>query len=1087
MLRIAINHRICIGLFAASMLACGAASDATADDLGVQYNRDVRPILADKCFRCHGPDAAARQADMRLDERNAATANRDGNRVITPGQPTLSELIRRVTSTAADQKMPPPDSGSTLRLDEIETLRRWIREGAVYQSHWSFVPPRRSKLPIVKDAGWSSHPIDRFVLDRLELEGLRPSAAADSSMLIRRVTLDLTGLPPTLEEIDAFERDSVIDAELAFCKLVDRLLASPRYGERMSQGWLDAARYADTNGYFTDNDRTMWPWRDWVIDAFNENMPFDQFTIEQLAGDLLVKELEKAAAGSTNHVSLSESQISDLLIATGFNRNHTVNNETGIIEEEFRVEYVVDRVDTTSTVWLGLTLGCARCHDHKYDPISQRDFYRFFSFFNNVPERGLSGSSGNAAPFLRVPSVEQQIQIERLKREVAAVEQQFAAVEKRLDAAQTEWEKSAIANLPKPTNEGLVLHHTLDDELARAVKNGAVKTVPGMLGNAAEFAGDAWIEIPDVVDFERTDAFSIAAWIQPQGVGCVISKTDDADSMRGFDVTLRKGKAVVNLVHRLNGDAIQVSTASSILSGQWQHLLVTYDGSSRAVGITIYVDGQAQPVEIGQDNLTRSMRNNQPVRIGRLQASGSFSGLIDDVRIYDRQLTKDEVHNLATSQLVSGVVARPLAKRSADQMRKLRVWFIDQQSDAGLKEASTELENVRRRQTELLNRVPTTMVMEESDKPRSTFMLARGQYDQPGEEVTAGFPEFLESSHHAPRDAASPTETNPSPNNNPIDKPPSNRLDMARWLVDPANPLTARVTVNRLWQQLFGTGIVKTVDDFGTQGDWPSHPELLDWLALELIESGWDLKHMLRLIATSKTYRQSSRCEPELLERDRENRWLARGSRLRMEAETLRDNALSIGGLLVEKIGGPSVNPYQPAGLWEDVTYDGDLGYQQGRGESLYRRSLYTFWKRQAPPPNMLVFDAPTRETCSVERSRTNTPLQALVLMNDPTFVEAARKLAEQSMTRAADSHSDRAVFVFRSVTARRPTSNELQVVLSVFESQRKIFSLKPEDATKLLNVGESSRDASLNAADLAAWTAVTSMLLSLDEAITRQ
>ncbi len=1055
--RFAIIYWMWINLFVLALSADARANDQSE----VRYNRDVRPILTDKCFRCHGPDSAARRADLRLDNRQAATADRDGHRVIEPGQPAKSELIRRIMSSDRDERMPPRDSGLVLSREEVETLRRWIQNGAEYQPHWSFTPPRRSPPPKVRDNGWPRNSIDRFVLSRLEREGLAPSAEADTATLIRRVTLDITGLPPTLAEVNEFERDSIRNPQIAYLHLVDRLLASPRYGERMALGWMDAARYADTNGYFTDNDRTMWLWRDWVISAFNENMPFNRFTIEQLAGDLL-----------------PDSSVSQK-IATGFNRNHMVNNESGIIEEEFRVEYVVDRVDTTATVWMGLTLRCARCHDHKFDPISQKDFYRFFSFFNNVPERGLSGSGGNSAPLLKVATAAQQLQLDQASRAVADAKQRFVVIEKQLAVAQSAWETTAVAGLPKAPAGGLVAYDALDDDVARAPKTGSVEFVRGMLGNAAKFAGDACVEIADSPNFDRSDAFSFGAWIQPASAGCVISKTDDANDMRGFDVTLRKGKAVVNLVHRWNSDAIQVSTASSIPSRQWQHLMVAYDGSSNASGVKVYIDGRLQPVEIGQDNLTGTIQNTQPLRIGRRQASASYNGLIDDVRLYNRQLTDKEVYGLATSQLVRGIVTRPSAKRSDSQKRKLRAWFIEHHADKRLAAASAELDRLRERQRQLLKNVPTTMVMQESEKPRPAFLLVRGQYDQHGEEVAAAVPGFLESRHLVPRNEAASGGSKR--------QFASNRLGLAKWLVSPSHPLTARVTVNRLWQQLFGRGIVKTVDDFGTQGDWPSHPELLDWLAIELVESGWDIKHVLRLIVTSATYRQASSCSPPLLQRDRENRLLARGSRFRMDAETLRDNALAVSGLLVESLGGPSVKPYQPAGVWKDVTYDSNLGYQQGRGGSLYRRSLYTFWKRQSPPPNMLVFDAPTRETCIVQRSRTNTPLQALVLMNDPTFVEASRKLAERMMTEAADTASSRIVFAFRAATSRRPATSELKILLGIFRTQHDEFEKEPSDAVKLLSVGESPRNVSLNTTELAAWTIVASMILSLDETITKQ
>lgn len=1028
----------------------GPAHSAPPD---VQYNRDVRPILSDRCFHCHGPDAATREAELRLDQHESVTAERSGYRVIHAGRPDMSELIRRVTSSDDSERMPPPDSGDALTDDEIDVLRRWIQKGAAYQKHWSFIPPHRPALPNVVNQAWPRNGIDRFVLAGLERAGREPSAEAKQEMLIRRVTLDLTGLPPTLHEIDTFKRESMQDSDAAYSKLVDRLLKSPRYGEHMAVKWLDAARYADTNGYFTDNDRTMWPWRDWVINAFNRNMPFDQFTIEQLAGDLL-----------------PDATI-DQKIATGFNRNHMVNNETGIIEEEFRVEYVVDRVDTTSTVWMGLTLGCARCHDHKYDPISQKDFYRFFSFFNNVPERGLSGSSGNSVPVLKVPAADLQARLDQVRRELTAAEQEYAAVQKELAAQQSAWEQTAVAQLPPVPSEGLIAHYTLDGRIDPEQTTGSVSRAEGLLDRAAKFTGGGCLSFDAPIDCDRDDAFSFGGWVQPASAGCVLSKMDDAGDMRGFDITLRKGKAIVNLVHGWNRNAIRVSTTSSVPTGRWQHLMATYDGSGRAGGVTIYLDGVAQSVEIIHDTLTGTIRNSEPLRIGRRQASASLKGLVDEVRLYDRQLSGNEVEQLASTQLIQGTLSKPAEKRSAPLKRKLQKWFVSNRADQQVADLTGQLERLRGQVARLAKSMPTTMVMQDSKEPRPAFVLVRGEYDQHGDQVTAGVPGFLNESVRHDQQSASF----------------SSRLDLAKWLVDPTHPLTARVTVNRLWQQFFGTGIVKSVDDFGTQGDWPSHPELLDWLAVELVESGWDIQHILRLIVTSATYRQTSDASAEDFASDPENRLLARGSRFRMDAEMLRDNALAISGLLVEKIGGPTVKPYQPGGLWKEVTYDSDSEYQQDTGNSLYRRSLYSFWKRQSPPPNMLVFDAPTRETCTVQRSRTNTPLQALALMNDPTFVEAARKLAERMMTAPDSKASQRITLAFRAATARYPTNDEISVLRNVFRQQHADYLKHPDAAGKLLSVGESKQNESLDPVHLAAWTTVASIILSLDETITRR
>jgi hypothetical protein len=606
----------------------------------------------------------------------------------------------------------------------------------------------------------------------------------------------------------------------------------------------------------------------------------------------------------------------------------------------------------------------------------------------------------------------------------------------------------------------------------------AVKIVNGMIGNAARFEGDSYVSIDDGPDFDDTDAFSFGAWIRPEAAGCVISRMDDANDMRGYDVTLRKGKAIVNLVHRWNRNAIQVSTELSLPMRQWQHLMVCYDGAGKAAGVKIYLDGKPQSVEVAQDTLTGTIQNQQPLRIGRRQASASYKGLIDDVRFYDRQLGDEQVRRLATQQLVRSIVSKPPEQRSAAQQRKLRAWFLQHHAEKRFVNATTELARLRSEQTRLSENVATTMVMQVADKPRPAFLLLRGEYDRHGDEVAAGVPKFL-----TPAGPGNPLSRE---DDGAVRRFPT-RLDLAQWLVAPSHPLTARVTVNRLWQQLFGIGIVRTVDDFGTQGEWPSHPELLDWLAVEFVDSGWDIKHLLRLIVSSATYRQSSNGTVQLYALDPDNRLLARGSRFRMNAEMLRDNALAISGLLVEKRGGPSVKPYQPAGLWLDVSYDSDRAYQPDEGESLYRRSMYTFWKRQSPPPSMRVFDAPTRETCTVQRSRTNTPLQALALMNDPTFVEASRKLAELIMAQGTDDLSKKIGIAFRRATARRPTAVEVGVLLDVFQVQEKFFADNQDKALKLVSVGESGRNKELNVAEHAAWTTVASMILCLDETITRR
>jgi hypothetical protein len=1014
----------------------------------VSFNRDVRPILSDKCFRCHGADQNTREADLRLDVEDSAVVDRDGHRAITPGKPDESELWRRITSEDESQRMPPVDEPLQLSQLEISLLRRWIEQGANYEQHWSFIPPQRPVRPALQRMNWSRGAIDDFVLARLEVERLQPTAEADRATLIRRVTLDLTGLPPSLQEIDAFLAD---DSPQAYERVVDRLLKSPRYGEHMARYWLDAARYADTNGFFTDDERSMWRWRDWVIGAFNDNMPFDQFTIEQLAGDLL-----------------PEATI-EQRIATGFNRNHMTTHETGVIDEEYRVEMVVDRLETTSTVWLGLTVGCARCHDHKFDPISQREFYELFAFFNRGPEKGNTGGPGNSAPVIDVPIPELQTRLKRLQQDAEAARADLKKLEPEIAAAQTEWERTVLDELPEVPANGLLLQLKMESERISDDYLGvnAAELSPGLIGTAAKFDGETALELGGRVAFERTDAFSFAAWVLPSNSpACVISKNDDLNSMRGFDLIVRKGKAIVHLIHKWNGNAIEVVSQTPVRSGQWQHICATYDGSSRAAGVKIYFDGRPQPVDIRYDTLSDTIQTDQPLRLGRRSTSAALVGMLDEVHVYNRQLADQEVERLATTSLIRSILAKSEKERNPTEQQKLRDLFLTQPAGTRFQPTVTHVVELQEQVRELTSQMTTTMVMQEMEKPRDTYFLMRGQYDQPGEKVAAHVPLSLP---RLPEGVS------------------ADRLGFARWLVDPAHPLTARVTVNRFWQQYFGNGIVKTAEDFGSQGAWPSHLELLDWLAVEFIESGWDVKHLQRLIVTSATYRQASYASNELRERDPDNKLLARGPRFRLDAEAIRDSALGTSGLLREKIGGPSVKPYQPAGLWEAVTYDGDLSYSQDHGDSLYRRSLYTFWKRQSPPPGMLTFDAPTRETCTVQRPRTNTPLQALALLNDPTYVEAARALAERVLTEVEGSEADRIQFAFRLATARFAEAEEIETLLAIYRQQLAVYQQDSRVAEGLLRVGESARNPSLDVSEHAAWTIVASMILNLDETVTRQ
>ncbi|MEQ2008309.1 MAG: DUF1553 domain-containing protein [Limisphaerales bacterium] len=1075
----------------------------------IEFNRDIRPILSDTCFQCHGPDKAKRKADLRLDLEASAKAKLGEHFPIVPGQPGKSELFRRITTSDADDRMPPAKAGRQLTPQQVELVRRWIEQGAKWEGHWSFLAPKRPEVPKViskevislkpgKAAKSSppstqslitnhSHPIDAFIHSRLTKENLSPSPEADRATLIRRVSLDLTGLPPTLAEVDAFLADT---SPQAYERVADRLLASPRYGERMASRWLDAARYADTSGYQSDGERYMWRWRDWVIDAYNRNLPFDRFTIEQLAGDLLPK------------ATLAQK------IATGFNRNHRGNAEGGIVPEEYAVEYVVDRVDTTATVWLGLTVGCARCHDHKYDPVTQREFYQLFAFFNNVPEKGRAVKIGNSPPMLTAPTDAQAKELAKLEQQLAAAEARLRELEPQITAAQSTWEKSLAVAPPKPwtVTNGLQARFELAGMLADAFgtnppakfAGGELAFAAGRSGPAAVLDGKRFINCGDVGNFGFFDKFTLAAWIQPRGTngGAILSRmaeqTEDsgfASDSEGYSVHLKRGRLQVHLTKRWLDDALRVETEAALAPDRWQHITVVYDGSRLAAGVKVFVNGQPQRLRVLLDELNQTFQTKQPLRVGSGGAPGDrFHGLVSDVRVYSRALTAEEAGIVATAESVTELAALPAAKRISPQRAKLRACFLSEHAPATQREAQANAAALREQRAKFIESLPTVMVMEEMAKPRETFVLKRGEYDKRGESVTLGVPASMP---HLPSGAA------------------RNRLGFAQWLVSPANPLTARVAVNHQWQMLFGTGIVKTTEDFGSQGEPPSHPELLDWLATEFIRTGWDVKRLLKTIVMSATYKQSSAVK-ELkgsvvdaaeasvgttpfnsstvlpfnpYQSDPDNRLLSRGPRVRLSAEMIRDQALAVSGLLVGEVGGPSVKPYQPKGLWKDLT---GTDYEPDHGDKLWRRSLYTFWKRTSPQPTMTTFDAAGREACSVRPSRTSTPLQALALMNDVTFVEAARCLAQRVLREAA-TPDERVRLTFRLVLTREPKAAELPVLLENLNVNLARFRTDSKAAQALISAGEAPRDAKLDAAEHAAYSALAGLILNLDEAITKQ
>jgi len=1060
---------------------------ADSKDEPVSFNRDIRPILSDVCFQCHGPDAKERKADLRLDNDEQLFAERDGYRILVPGDPAKSDLFRRLISTDADEQMPPPKSGKKISAAQIATIRRWIAQGAKYQGHWAFIPPARPGSPEIRNPKSEiRNLIDRFVMARLEREGLQLSPQANKATLLRRATLDLTGLPPSIDEIDEFLAD---ESPAAFERVIDRLLASPRFGERFARPWLDAARYADTSGYQSDGDRSMWRWRDWVIEAFNDNKPFDDFTIEQLAGDLL------------------PNATMDQVLATGFNRNHRGNAEGGIIPEEYAVEYVVDRVDTTATVWLGLTLGCGRCHDHKFDPFSQREYYQLYSFFNRVPERGRAVKFGNSPPFIRTPTRAQQRQLRDLQLRRRLLENESERLFASVPKLQSNWEQMLAAKLPDTIDwtvtrsEVLHLPFDLDGKPAPArpdaIRRDKVQPQPlgptsgppvvkeadrapvelgeGRLGRGAQFDGQRRLAVGDVANIGFFEPFSMSVWIRADAAsGTILSRMSDDPNSDGYNLCLDNGKLQLNLVKRWLDDAMRVETADAIPLARWVHVGVSYDGSRFAAGVKFFINGQLVKPRVVLDELNQAFASKDVFRVGFGGLTPPFHGAIDDVRLFDVQLSDDEMSILAVPESISQLAALSPTKRSVAQANKLRECFLAEHAAAEIGDRHRQLRELQLAEQQLIESFPTTMVMQDVAEPRPAHVLIRGAYDRPGESVPPGVPKALPTSIAA-HDRAT-------------------RLDLARWLLASDHPLTARVIVNRFWQQLFGNGIVKTVDDFGSQGDWPSHPELLDWLAVEFqgvadgrhpFSSRWDIKRLVRSVVTSATYRQSSQASADLLARDPDNRLLARGPRSRLSAEMVRDQALAASGLLVEQLGGPSIKPYQPEGLWDDL--QSTEKYVQDHGPALYRRGMYVFWKRTIAPPMMVTFDAAGRETCIVRETRTNTPLQALTLLNEVSFVEAARKLAERTLSSGSADVDRRLRSAFRSVLTREPNDREVAVLQRGVERHLAHYRAHPAEAAEVLRTGESPVDATLDPVEVAAWTAVSGLILNLDEAVTKE
>lgn len=1012
----------------------------------VDFARDVRPILSDNCFACHGPDENARKAGLRLDLQEGALGQLgSGGVAVVAGDPDESELIFRVETDDPEAKMPPPGSGKELSPDQIDLLRRWVEQGAPWTAHWAFVPPRKPELPAVSQRSWPRNPIDWFILARLEAEGLRPSPEADRATLIRRVALDLTGLPPTAEEVEAFLDDSSPEGR-AYEELVDRLLASPRFGEHMARFWLDAARYGDTHGLHLDNYREIWPYRDWVIKAFNGNKPFDQFIVEQLAGDLL------------------PNPTLEQLIATGFNRCHVSTAEGGSIEEEVYVRNVTDQVDTNGTVFLGLTIGCARCHDHKYDPIRMKDYYQLFAFFNNIDGPPMDGNSARWAPTIQVPTVHQKAELEKAERRIAEVrrrlaemiEKAVAAYDRRRDDGQSEivqradyfWMDDAlpVGATPQgsepwdfvmapdyPVRHGsAALRLRVEGIGQRAFLNPAVKL---KLGDGDTFIAHVYLDP-----------------LQPPRAIMLQWHSGGAWNRRAY-----WGENVFD--HGQDGTPERLRVGDLPPSGKWVRLEVETHKLDLKPGSTI--EGLA---------LTQAGGTAYWDAIGLETWTPQEGQRYDSLTAWIRARRADGGAGLSES--VKAALNLDRGQRTEPQIKELLAAFVERgfsETHSQFEPLHAELAEAERERQRLDEQIPTSLIFRErSGEPKPAYVLHRGEYDQRREEVRRSTPAFLP----------------PLPAGAPLD-----RLGLARWLVDESNPLTARVAVNRLWLQIFGNGLVRTAEDFGAQGEPPSHPELLDWLAVQFREDGWDVKRFLKRLVTSSTYRQSSRATPEVLARDPNNRLLARGPRFRLDAETLRDQALFLGGLLYEQIGGPSVKPPQPSGLWEAVGYTSSntAKFTPDRGvDKVHRRSLYTFWKRTAAPPQMTTLDAPSRESCVVRRERTNTPLQALMLLNEVQYIEAARGMAQRVLQSQGLSTTARLELLFRMATARAPAPDELADLEAALRDFQAHYQRDPAAAQALIFEGESKPDPGLDPQELAPWTVIGNVILNLDEVVTK-
>lgn len=1066
--------------FTLSYLLLAAPLLSGQEKAPIDFNDHVQPILSEYCYHCHGPDGSTRlpSADkggqpLRLDREADAFEEREdlGEPVILKGDPENSELILRLLSEDKSEVMPPPKAHKVMKKEEIEILKQWIAEGAPYEEHWSFIAPVRPALPDLSSAEskWVKNPIDAFVAARHKSQGLTANPREEDSRLLRRLSLDLTGLAPTPEQLANWQGDSTA--------AIESLLGTNDYAEHFGRHWLDAARYADTHGIHIDNYRAIWPYREWVLDAFRKNMPFDQFTREQIAGDLM------------------PNRTTEQVIASGFNRCLATTGEGGAIEEEWDAIYAQERVDTLSAVWLGLSTGCAACHDHKFDPITQKDNFALGAFFRNTSMRALDRNEANHPPSIFVSALADREKWKLYEAGIPVKKKELTERVKTSEADFIAWveqlrkEGAPASKVPEKSGEdsldkGLTFHLPLDQNGPKV--NGAVagesqsweaperKFHDGPLGPAT-IVNDSTLSLGNVgaINAKGASSYGMLFYTDGTATGPIISKMDAKSDYRGWDFFMADGRLVGHLVDKWTEKAHRITTKAVIEPKKWHHVMVTYDSQKTTTEqVKMYLDGALVAADTSPNTVGDDFTTQQPLRLGMRSRGGQLSGAtvaIQDFRIYDRVLADSEIQALA--DLVKFVplelaATTPLEQLSQPQRNALKTYYL-RTHDQPYLTLQKELAEMEHEVNEMRKRGSITLVMDDrKDQEAFAHILTRGDYRQKAEKVIPAVPEVLPSIEEGVR---------------------PDRLALANWLVSPENPLPARVTVNRMWYYFFGIGLVETTEDFGIMGARPSHPQLLDWLAVEFMESGWDMQHLIRLIVSSATYQQSGRSTPEQLEKDPDNRYLSRGPRYRLDAEQIRDLALNASGLLVKKFGGPSVKPYHPKGVWSAVAMDqsNTRFYKEDTGDSLYRRSLYTFWKRTAPPASMAIFDAPSRESFCVRRGLTNTPLQAFVLMNDPQFVEASRHLAQRALM-AESEFTERVNFIYEALLARKATPKELAILQESLQPIEAGFHEAPARATELLSVGASKPEPTLNPSEFAAWTVLASQVLNLDETITK-